>query len=122
MEQGRELRSVDLPARELPFGRLPRAFTRTPRVRSTTEVSMAQYRSTCNPILFYDQSRADIVELGVPFSDPLAEGPVIQESSFRALQNGTSSKVGSLACGTPGILWPCWGSAGFICPGRGLSR
>ena len=33
---------------------------------------------------------ADIVELGVPFSDPLAEGPVIQESSFRALQNGVS--------------------------------
>ena len=33
---------------------------------------------------------ADAVELGVPFSDPLAEGPVIQESSFRALQNGIS--------------------------------
>ncbi|MDA0263070.1 MAG: tryptophan synthase subunit alpha [Chloroflexi bacterium] len=33
---------------------------------------------------------ADMVELGVPFSDPLAEGPVIQESSFLALQNGTS--------------------------------
>lgn len=29
---------------------------------------------------------ADIVELGVPFSDPLAEGPTIQESSFQALQ------------------------------------
>ena len=29
---------------------------------------------------------ADLVELGVPFSDPLAEGPIIQESSFRALQ------------------------------------
>ena len=33
---------------------------------------------------------ADAIELGVPFSDALAEGPVIQESSFRALQNGTS--------------------------------
>ena len=31
---------------------------------------------------------ADIIELGIPFSDPLAEGPVIQESSFRALQQG----------------------------------
>ena len=29
---------------------------------------------------------ADAIELGVPFSDPLAEGPTIQESSFRALQ------------------------------------
>ncbi|HCP23499.1 MAG TPA: tryptophan synthase subunit alpha [Dehalococcoidia bacterium] len=33
---------------------------------------------------------ADAVEIGVPFSDPLAEGPVIQESSFLSLQNGTS--------------------------------
>ena len=33
---------------------------------------------------------ADAVELGIPFSAPLAEGPVIQESSFRALKNGTN--------------------------------
>jgi len=33
---------------------------------------------------------ADIVELGVPFSDPLADGPSIQASSFRALQAGTT--------------------------------
>ena len=33
---------------------------------------------------------ADAVEVGIPFSDPLAEGPVIQESSFRALQAGVS--------------------------------
>ena len=31
---------------------------------------------------------ADAVELGIPFSDPIGEGPVIQESSFAALQNG----------------------------------
>ncbi len=33
---------------------------------------------------------ADIVELGVPFSDPLADGPSIQAASFRALQAGTT--------------------------------
>lgn len=33
---------------------------------------------------------ADIVELGVPFSDPLADGPSIQASSFRALQAGAT--------------------------------
>lgn len=33
---------------------------------------------------------ADIIELGVPFSDPMADGPVIQRSSERALRNGTS--------------------------------
>ena len=31
---------------------------------------------------------ADVIELGIPFSDPLAEGPVIQRSSARALANG----------------------------------
>jgi tryptophan synthase alpha chain len=33
---------------------------------------------------------ADAVELGIPFSDPLADGPTIQKSSYRALQNGTT--------------------------------
>jgi len=35
---------------------------------------------------------ADMIELGMPFSDPLADGPVIQESSTRALQNVMSLK------------------------------
>src|SRR5215212_6688681 len=34
-------------------------------------------------------SGADIVELGVPFSDPMADGPTIQRSSQRALESGT---------------------------------
>jgi len=33
---------------------------------------------------------ADMVEIGIPFSDPLADGPVIQKSSLLALQNGMS--------------------------------
>ncbi|MBX3241650.1 MAG: tryptophan synthase subunit alpha [Chitinophagaceae bacterium] len=36
---------------------------------------------------------ADIIELGIPYSDPLADGPVIQESGGIALQNGMSIKV-----------------------------
>lgn len=35
-----------------------------------------------------DDSGADIIELGVPYSDPLADGPVIQEAATRALQQG----------------------------------
>lgn len=34
---------------------------------------------------------ADLIELGIPFSDPIAEGPVIQEADIRALQAGTTA-------------------------------
>jgi len=41
-----------------------------------------------------DDAGADIIELGVPYSDPLADGPVIQASATRALANGaTLNKV-----------------------------
>jgi tryptophan synthase alpha chain len=41
-------------------------------------------------ILAMERGGADIVELGVPFSDPMADGPTIQQSSERALQAGTT--------------------------------
>ena len=37
------------------------------------------------------RSGADLIELGIPFSDPVAEGPVIQEASMRALASGTTT-------------------------------
>ena len=37
----------------------------------------------------YVAAGADIVEIGVPFSDPLADGPTIQDTTTRALENGT---------------------------------
>ena len=36
------------------------------------------------------EAGADAIELGMPFSDPIGEGPVIQESSYTALQNGVT--------------------------------
>lgn len=41
-------------------------------------------------ILELDKSGADIIEVGIPFSDPLADGPTIQRSSERALKHNTT--------------------------------
>ena len=38
---------------------------------------------------------ADIIELGVPFSDPMADGPVIQQASERALARGIGLAAGA---------------------------
>ncbi|MGZ5494771.1 MAG: tryptophan synthase subunit alpha, partial [Thermoanaerobaculia bacterium] len=38
-----------------------------------------------------ERAGADAIELGIPFSDPIADGPVIQEASHRALQGGTTT-------------------------------
>ena len=41
-----------------------------------------------------EEAGADLIELGIPFSDPTAEGPVIQEANIRALSGGvTTDKI-----------------------------
>ena len=51
-------------------------------------VGHPQRDSTPDVVEALSEAGADLIELGIPFSDPLAEGPVIQRSSFQALQNG----------------------------------
>lgn len=43
-------------------------------------------------VLRMAEAGADIIELGIPFSDPIADGPTIQAASHRALQNGVNLK------------------------------
>src|SRR5437667_8560755 len=52
-----------------------------PRLESTIEVMKA-----------LQENGADIIELGMPYSDPLADGPVIQQSGSIALANGMTIK------------------------------
>ena len=43
-------------------------------------------------VIAMESAGADIIELGIPYSDPLADGPTIQESSARALKAGAKIK------------------------------
>src|SRR5215475_3241143 len=50
-----------------------------PDLRTSQDVALAAIKAG-----------AEVIELGVPFSDPVADGPVIQRASERALRNGVS--------------------------------
>jgi tryptophan synthase alpha chain len=57
-----------------------------------------------------ESSGADVIELGVPFSDPMADGPVIQASSQQALEHGvtltrTLDMIGEAGLRTPVVLF-----------------
>ena len=45
---------------------------------------------TLELVLALEKAGADLIELGVPFSDPIADGPVIQRATDRALRNGVT--------------------------------
>ncbi|HEY9835092.1 MAG TPA: tryptophan synthase subunit alpha [Stenomitos sp.] len=45
-------------------------------------------KTTAEALRILDQSGADLIELGVPYSDPLADGPTIQAAATRALKQG----------------------------------
>ena len=77
--------------------RIDATFT---RLRAAGRTALIPYVTTGDPSLeaTLDVMRAlvmggaDVIELGVPFSDPMADGPVIQRASERALANGTGLK------------------------------
>ena len=53
-------------------------------------VGYPNLETTLKAVPLITANGADIIELGIPFSDPLADGATIQESSFQALQNGVN--------------------------------
>lgn len=68
------------------------------QLRAKGELGIVAYVTAGDPalaatgkiVLSLAEAGADVVELGVPFSDPLADGPVIQRASERALRSGTT--------------------------------
>lgn len=76
-------RSTDHPITRLSFPHRPGLVAYVtcgdPKIETTYDIVLSAIRAG-----------ADVVELGVPFSDPVADGPVIQRASERALKNGTS--------------------------------
>ena len=52
-----------------------------------------QLNSTLEVIEALQQSGVDIIELGIPYSDPIADGPVIQQSNMQALENGMTIPI-----------------------------
>jgi tryptophan synthase alpha chain len=49
--------------------------------------------ATLSVVPAFAKAHADIIELGIPFSDPLADGATIQKASFNALKNGVTPKL-----------------------------
>ena len=75
-----------------------RISKRFAELRASGELGIVAYITAGDPtldathkfVLALADAGADIIELGVPFSDPLADGPTIQRASERALKSGTT--------------------------------
>jgi tryptophan synthase alpha chain len=75
-----------------------RISKRFAELRDAGELGVVAYITAGDPsldatlkfVLALAEAGADVIELGVPFSDPLADGPTIQRASERALKSGTT--------------------------------
>src|SRR5260221_1030440 len=79
-------------------GTKARIAQRFAELRASGELGLVAYITAGDPsldatlkfVLALAEAGADVIELGVPFSDPLADGPTIQRASERALKSGTT--------------------------------
>jgi tryptophan synthase alpha chain len=69
---------------------MPLIFHKKPALVVYVTCGDPSLSTTRDIVLAAIEAGADVIELGVPFSDPVADGPVIQRASERALKHGTS--------------------------------
>jgi tryptophan synthase alpha chain len=69
---------------------MPLTFHKKPALIVYVTCGDPNLPATRDIVLAAIEAGADVIELGVPFSDPVADGPVIQRASERALKHGTS--------------------------------
>ncbi len=69
---------------------MPLMFYKKPALVVYVTCGDPDLATTREIVLAAIEAGADVIELGVPFSDPVADGPVIQRASERALRHGTS--------------------------------
>ena len=69
---------------------MPLTFYKKPALVAYVTCGDPDLATTREIVLAAIEAGADVIELGVPFSDPVADGPVIQRASERALKHGTS--------------------------------
>jgi tryptophan synthase alpha chain len=97
-----------------------RISKRFAQLRESKELGLIAYitagdpslEATYNFVVALAEAGADIIELGVPFSDPLADGPTIQRASERALQAGASLAAPTSTDERLKIISAC--SSGFV--------
>jgi tryptophan synthase alpha chain len=77
------------------MSRIQKAFSRPSwkALIAYVTVGYPSIEATLNVVPLLAASGCDLVELGIPFSDPLADGVTIQKASFQALQNGVTPAV-----------------------------
>src|SRR5256885_11364837 len=92
---------------------MPLSFNRKPALVAYVTCGDPNLATTREIVLAAIDAGADVIELGVPFSDPVADGPVIQRASQRAIQQGTTLRqalrrgVERRACPPTGLVLLC---------------
>jgi tryptophan synthase alpha chain len=86
---GDQARSPDHPITRSQ-NRITRSLSHPPSLVAYITCGDPDLATTRSIVLAAIRAGADVIELGVPFSDPVADGPVIQRASERALKHGTS--------------------------------